>query len=109
VSLDGGRSEVRSGPPSVGGPTVDGDMAARVLTTVGALGRRLDDGGGRPRPPTLVTLRVEPAATRRHLLADCWQTTLRAEGGDAKCLVELRGFEPLTPCADHPNTSNARV
>jgi hypothetical protein len=24
--------------------------------------------------------------------------TLRAEGEDALCLVELRGFEPLTPC-----------
>jgi hypothetical protein len=23
---------------------------------------------------------------------------LRAEGEDALCLVELRGFEPLTPC-----------
>jgi len=44
-----------------------------------------------------VTLRVG-AATVRHLLADCWQTTLRAGAGDAKCLVELRGFEPLTPC-----------
>ena len=34
----------------------------------------------------------------RHLLADCWQTTLRGWAGDALCLVELRGFEPLTPC-----------
>src|SRR4029450_10303310 len=62
-----------------------------------APGRRPGDGGGRPRSADLVTLRVEPA-TRRHLLADCWQTTLRAEGEDALCLVELRGFEPLTPC-----------
>jgi hypothetical protein len=37
-------------------------------------------------------------ATLRQLLADRWQTTLRAEGGDALCLVELRGFEPLTAC-----------
>jgi hypothetical protein len=44
-----------------------------------------------------VTLRVEPA-TQRHLLADCWQTTLRGSAADALCLVELRGFEPLTPC-----------
>ena len=44
-----------------------------------------------------MTLSVEEA-TLRHLLADCWQTTLRAGAGDAKCLVELRGFEPLTPC-----------
>ena len=27
-----------------------------------------------------------------------WHTTLRAEVEDALCLVELRGFEPLTPC-----------
>jgi len=32
------------------------------------------------------------------LLADCWQTTLRVGAEDAKCLVELWGFEPLTPC-----------
>jgi hypothetical protein len=25
---------------------------------------------------------------------------LRAEGEDALCLVELRGFEPLTPCME---------
>jgi hypothetical protein len=31
-------------------------------------------------------------------LANLWQTTLRAEEEDALCLVELRGFEPLTPC-----------
>jgi hypothetical protein len=34
----------------------------------------------------------------RHLLADCWQMALRAKGEDALCLVQLRGFEPLTPC-----------
>jgi hypothetical protein len=32
------------------------------------------------------------------LLVNLWQMTLRAEGGDALCLVELRGSEPLTPC-----------
>jgi Domain of unknown function (DUF4386) len=63
----------------------------------GAPGRGPGDGGGRSRPPALVTLCVG-AATLGHLLADCWQTTLRAGVGDAKCLVELRGFEPLTPC-----------
>jgi len=31
-------------------------------------------------------------------LANLWQMVLRAEGEDALCLVELRGFEPLTPC-----------
>jgi hypothetical protein len=31
-------------------------------------------------------------------LANLWQMALRAEGEDALCLVELRGFEPLTPC-----------
>jgi hypothetical protein len=62
-----------------------------------APGHRPGQGGGRPRPTTLVTLRAG-AATVRHLLADCWQTTLRRMAGDALCLVELRGFEPLTPC-----------
>jgi hypothetical protein len=31
-------------------------------------------------------------------LANLWQTALRAGVDDALCLVELRGFEPLTPC-----------
>jgi hypothetical protein len=31
-------------------------------------------------------------------LANLWQTALRAKLGDALRLVELRGFEPLTPC-----------
>ena len=31
-------------------------------------------------------------------LANLWQMTLRAEVEDTLCLVELRGFEPLTPC-----------
>jgi len=31
-------------------------------------------------------------------LANLWQMALRVEAGDALCLVELRGFEPLTPC-----------
>src|SRR4029450_13472182 len=31
-------------------------------------------------------------------LANLWRMALRAEGEDALCLVELRGFEPLTPC-----------
>jgi hypothetical protein len=63
----------------------------------GAPGHRHGDGRGGPRPATLVTLRTG-AATLRHFLADCWQTTLRRGAGDALCLVELRGFEPLTPC-----------
>ena len=31
-------------------------------------------------------------------LANLWQTTLGGSAADALCLVELRGFEPLTPC-----------
>jgi transposase-like protein len=31
-------------------------------------------------------------------LANLRQMARRAEGEDALCLVELRGFEPLTPC-----------
>jgi hypothetical protein len=36
---------------------------------------------------SLVTVSVH-TVTQRHLLADCWQTTLRAEVEDALCLVE---------------------
>jgi hypothetical protein len=35
---------------------------------------------------------------RGRFLASFRQMALRAEGEDASCLVELRGFEPLTPC-----------
>ena len=31
-------------------------------------------------------------------LANLWQTALSGRPADALCLVELRGFEPLTPC-----------
>jgi hypothetical protein len=31
-------------------------------------------------------------------LANLWQATLSGSAADALCLVELRGFEPLTPC-----------
>jgi hypothetical protein len=31
-------------------------------------------------------------------LANLWQPALKAVGEDTLCLVELRGFEPLTPC-----------
>jgi integrase len=36
-------------------------------------------------------------------LANLWQPALKAVGEDTLCLVELRGFEPLTPCT--PSTS----
>ena len=35
---------------------------------------------------------------RSETLANLWQTTLSGSAADALCLVELRGFEPLTPC-----------
>jgi hypothetical protein len=50
--------------------------------------------------------RASPAAQREEcssgheprFLANLWQTAPRAEAVEAKGLVELRGFEPLTPC-----------
>jgi hypothetical protein len=37
-------------------------------------------------------------------LANLWQTALSGSAADALCLVELRGFEPLTPCMPcHPH------
>ena len=41
----------------------------------------------------------KPAVALAHPeLTYLWQMALRAAAGDALCLVELRGFEPLTPC-----------
>jgi hypothetical protein len=56
--------------------------------------RRRPTKRSRPRPATLVTLRVRTATLRHNLLADCWQTTRRRVAGDALCLVELRGLNP---------------
>jgi hypothetical protein len=61
------------------------------------------DGDGRSpaagRPPERVGL-LRPASRERHL----WQTTLSVRAAVALCLVELRGFEPLTPCMPcHPH------
>jgi transcriptional regulator with XRE-family HTH domain len=50
-----------------------------------------------PSGPERSTLRVCSEHGPR-FLANLWQMALRAEGEDALCLVELRGFEPLTPC-----------
>jgi hypothetical protein len=73
------------------------DGHARHSGGRGAPGGRPGNGRSRPRSATLVTLPAE-AATRRHLLADCWQTTLQERVGEVFWLVELRGFEPLTSC-----------
>ena len=83
------------------------DGAADASTAIYSAARRRSSSGSRccwrslSRPsrahPNRSTQRVFwrlPAA----LLVNLWQMTLRAEGGDALCLVELRGFEPLTPC-----------
>jgi hypothetical protein len=32
------------------------------------------------------------------ILANLWQASLSGRPADVLCLVELRGFEPLTPC-----------
>jgi hypothetical protein len=37
-------------------------------------------------------------AAMSETLANLWQATLSGRPGVALCLVELRGFEPLTPC-----------
>jgi hypothetical protein len=47
------------------------------------------------------------ADARSETLANLWQMTLRAEVEDALCLVELRGFEPLTPCMPSRNPSRS--
>ena len=36
--------------------------------------------------------------THSETLANLWQAALNGSPADALCLVELRGFEPLTPC-----------
>jgi hypothetical protein len=55
-----------------------------------------------------LTRRLRPTRSAQHgecssghwprFLANLWQMALTAEREDALCLVELRGFEPLTPC-----------
>jgi hypothetical protein len=41
---------------------------------------------------------------RSETLANLWQAALGGSAADALCLVELRGFEPLTPCMPcHPH------
>jgi hypothetical protein len=42
--------------------------------------------------------RTTRSTPRPAFSGNLWQMALRAEGEDALCLVELRGFEPLTPC-----------
>jgi hypothetical protein len=49
--------------------------------------------------PTRTAQRLEcSSGYGPRFLANLRQMALRAEGEDALCLVELRGFEPLTPC-----------
>jgi hypothetical protein len=47
--------------------------------------------------PNRSTQRVSGSHGQR-FLANLWQMALRAGVEVALCLVELRGFEPLTPC-----------
>jgi hypothetical protein len=52
-----------------------------------------------PSTSNLVTLTVEGVT-----LLHSWQTTPRAKVEEPRCLVELRGFVPLTPCMPcHPH------
>ena len=53
----------------------------------------------RPLRPTRTVQRTERSSSHgERFLANLWQMALRARVEDALCLVELRGFEPLTPC-----------
>jgi hypothetical protein len=75
------------------------EMAARIAT---AIEQRLRPVGRSLRwalRPTRTAQRLECSnGYGPRFLANLWQMALRAEGEDALCLVELRGFEPLTPC-----------
>jgi hypothetical protein len=51
-----------------------------------------------PKSPETVAALSGVRATNRDLLTICWQTALSGSAADALCPVELRGFEPLTPC-----------
>src|SRR4029450_13500180 len=66
-----------------------------------------------------LTRRLRPTRKAQHaegssnhdarFLANLWQMALRAEGEDALCLAELRGFEPLTPCMPSRDTSKSSL
>jgi hypothetical protein len=49
-------------------------------------------------PPEPVSAQSALKAAMSETLATLWQASLRGSPGVALCLVELRGFEPLTPC-----------
>ena len=67
---------------------------ARLLAAVAAISPL-----SRPSRPTRTAQRAEcSSGYGPRFLANLWQMALRAEVEDALCLVELRGFEPLTPC-----------
>jgi integrase-like protein len=75
------------------------EMAARITTAIEQRLRLVLEVAEQ-------ALQVHPSRSTRRVsndhgprfLANLWQMALRARGEDALCLVELRGFEPLTPC-----------
>jgi len=82
--------------------------AVKVLPDPVAIWISARERSSRSSISNLVRLLAE-AAARRHLLADDAAT----EGGRGICLVELRGFEPLTSCMPcsfglptHPRSGN---
>jgi hypothetical protein len=72
-------------------PAEDGlDLCGEVLTKVCVLRT--------PKWTEPVNTQSDLTVACSEILANLWQTTLSGGPVDALCLVELRGFEPLTPC-----------
>jgi hypothetical protein len=75
------------------------EMAARSATAIGSASRWCRGSLSRPLRSSRVVQHSEcSSGYGSRFLANLWQTALRAGVEDALCLVELRGFEPLTPC-----------
>jgi len=116
-----GRRVVGTAGPCCGGLGVAGYPCAPVLggedgREAAARRRRLKSfcmgsshdagvvGENGPKSPETVRAQSVPAATSSETLANLWQAALSGSPADALCLVELRGFEPLTPCMPcHPH------
>jgi hypothetical protein len=54
--------------------------------------------GEAPKLPESVSAQSVLMDASSEILANLWQATAEGNPADALCLVELRGFEPLTPC-----------
>jgi hypothetical protein len=81
-------------------------MAARIATAIEQRLRLVLEAADQGLRPSRAAQHRECFSSHGpRFLANLWQMAFRASVEVALCLVELRGFEPLTPCM--PLTSQA--